>query len=66
MPETAGLTELLTNQTDLIFNNSPAIGGYVSTYAHVYGIEVIAGLLVVNTILLGLIAYNTLNRSENL
>jgi hypothetical protein len=62
----ATLAELVANQTDLVYNNTPAAVGYVSTYTKIEGMDIIISLLIVITIFMGVIVYNTLNRSDEL
>jgi len=66
MVNTPGMGELLINTTDLIFNHSPQVIGYVSTYTKVEGMDILLSLMIVQTIFLGVILYNTIPKSEEL
>ena len=58
MPDST-FNEILGNNTDLVFNHSPGVTGYVSSYAHVDGMGMIITCLVIVIIELAVICWNT-------
>jgi hypothetical protein len=59
-----GFDDLIVNTTDLVFNHTPAVQGYVSAYVEVYGMNIIISLMIVQTLLLAAIFYNTVKRGD--